>query len=90
MKTIDVKGNTVPVGEEKEYRALCGVCRRAPSALEAQEKLLASREKTITVCACKLGSYIIELDISIPNCLRLVHTYQMHAKQAADADSRGI
>lgn len=89
MKASDTSGDAAHKNSAKEFRALCGVCRHAPPAQEAQEKLLASQEKSIEVCACKLGSYVIELDRSVPNCLRLVHTYRLHAKRAGDADTRG-
>lgn len=89
MTANDARGDAAHTDQAKAYRALCGVCRHAPPAMEAQEKLLASREKSIEVCACKLGSYIIELDLSIPNCLRLVHTYQLHEKRAANVESSG-
>lgn len=88
MKEKDTIDNKASAEQSKEYRALCGVCRHAPPAMEAQEKLLASQERSIEVCACKLGSYVIELDLSVPDCLRLVHTYRLREKRVTNVESR--
>ncbi len=99
MKILDVTDNTARLCKEladllthsaKQYRPLCGVCHRAPSVQEAQDKLLASREKTVEVCSCKRGRYHIELESSSPTCMRVVHTYQLHAKPAQMEDSYSI
>lgn len=81
VNIFDENGTIGSKCKEQAYRPLCGVCQRALSPMEIQEKLLSSGENSLTVCTCTQGSYIVELDLSTPNCLRLVHTYRLHAKR---------
>lgn len=76
---MDENGNIASQRTANAYRPLCGACQRALSPMEIQDKLLSSGESSLTVCTCTQGSYIVELDVSTPNCLRLVHTYRLHA-----------